>query len=272
MLVHREGAELREGGGVGRDLALEVSHGGGEGLVGGDEGAEAPAGHGVALGVAGDGDGQAGGFRREGRRAAGGLAVIDEVLVDLVGHDPHVGLHADGHEGFELGAGIDGAGRVGRAVDDDHARLRGERGGQLGRGDLETGDVLGVDDDGRSAGELNHLRVAHPIRGRNDDFVAGADRGEDGEVAGHLATRGDDDVGVGDAGEAATGVVLGDGLAEGGDARRGGILGLAVGQGLGAGVLDELRGVEVGLADAEADDVLAGGLEGLRLGIDGEGR
>ena len=82
----------------------------------------------------------------------------------------------------------------------------------------------------------------------------------------------DDDVGVGDAGEAATGVIFGDGLAESGDAWRGGILGLPLGQGLGAGVLDELRGVEVGLTDAEADDVLAGGLEGLRLGIDGEGR
>ena len=272
MLVNGEGAELGEGGGVGRDLALQVGHGGGEGLVRGDEGAEAPASHGVALGVAGNGDGQAGGFGREGRRAAGGLAIVDEVLVDFVRHDPDVGLYADSNEGFELGTGIDGAGRVGRAVDDDHARLRSERGGQLGGGDLKTGDVFGVHDDGRTAGELHHLGIAHPIRGRDDDFVAGADGGEDGEVAGHLAARGDDDVGVGDTGEAAAGVVFGDGLTESGDARRRGILRLAISQSLSAGVLDELRGIEVGLTDAETDDILAGGLEGLRLGIDSEGR
>jgi hypothetical protein len=131
---------------------------------------------------------------------------------------------------------------------------------------MMTMRVLGV------SAAVNWARVAHPIGGWDDDFVTGADGGEDGEVAGHLAARGNDDVGIGDTGETATGVVLGNRLTKGGDARRGGILRLAVGQGLGAGVLDKLRGIKVRLTDPEADDILTGGLEGLCLGVDGEGR
>ena len=42
------------------------------------------------------------------------------------------------------------------------------------------------------------------------------------------------------------------------------------GERLGGGVLDVLRRVEVRFARAEADDVLAGGLHGLGLGVNGE--
>jgi hypothetical protein len=50
-----------------------------------------------------------------------------------------------------------------------------------------------------------------------------------------------------------------------------GVFGEAGGQRLGGGVLDVLRRVEVRFAGAESDDVLAGGLHGFGLGINGQG-
>ena len=65
---------------------------------------------------------------------------------------------------------------------------------------------------------------------------------------------------------------LADGLFQGRGAAGGGVLGLPVPDGLDAGLLDVGGGIEIRLAEAEADHVLAFGLELLEFGVDGDGR
>ena len=137
-------------------------------------------------------------------------------------------------------------------------------------GELELGLVGGLDDDGLGAGHLHHLGIAQPIGGGDDDFVALFAGGEDDVEAGVFAAAGDDDL-RGLVGEAVLALVfVGDGCAQFGDAGGGGVFGEAGGQRLGAGVFDVLRGVEVRLAGAEADDVQAVGLHLLGLGVNGQ--
>ena len=137
--------------------------------------------------------------------------------------------------------------------------------------ELELGLVGGLDDDGLGAGHLHHLGVAQPVGRGDDDLVALFAGGEDDVEAGMLAAAGDDDL-RGLVGEAVLALVLvGDGRAQLGNAGGGGVFGEAGGQGLGAGVFDVLRGVEVRLAGAEADDVQAVGLHLLGLGVNGQG-
>src|ERR1035441_4240869 len=62
----------------------------------------------------------------------------------------------------------------------------------------------------------------------------------------------------------------GDGLAQFGDAAAGSVFGEPGGERLGGGVLDMLRRVEIRFARAEPDDVLARGLHGLGLGVNGQ--
>ena len=64
---------------------------------------------------------------------------------------------------------------------------------------------------------------------------------------------------------------VGDGLAQFRDAAGRRVFGEPGGERLGGGVLDVLRRVEIRFAGAEADDVLARGLHGLGLGVNGEG-
>ena len=54
------------------------------------------------------------------------------------------------------------------------------------------------------------------------------------------------------------------------NAAAGRVFGKTGGERLGGGVLDVLRRVEIRFARAEADDVFAGGLHGLGLGVNGE--
>ena len=78
--------------------------------------ADAPARHRVGLGKTGDRDRARLGLLAE-RRDAGRLhAVIDEMLVHLVGENVEVVLHRDGHDGLEFLARVDRAGRIRRRI------------------------------------------------------------------------------------------------------------------------------------------------------------
>ena len=78
--------------------------------------AKAPAGHGIGLGETIDDDGALG-HPRLGRQAVVHMAVIDDVLVDLVAHHVEImrGRHMD--DGIDLGARQHTPRRVVRAVD-----------------------------------------------------------------------------------------------------------------------------------------------------------
>ena len=139
-------------------------------------------------------------------------------------------------------------------------------------GDLEPGLDRRVDDLRHAAGEGDRLRVGRPVRRRADHLVAGiAQRGERREH-GVLAAVGDEHL-AGRAVEAAVALgLVGDGLAELGQAagrRVAVVLGVAAGR---DGGLDDVLGRrEVGLAGAEADDRHALRLQRLGLGVDGQG-
>ena len=138
---------------------------------------------------------------------------------------------------------------------------------------LEAGLLGGVDDLRHAAGEGDRLGIGRPVRRRDDHLVAGiAQRGEGGEH-GVLAAVGDEHL-RGRALEAAVAQRLGgDRLAQLGQPGRGRVAVVArVGARRRGGGDDVLGRREVRLPRAEADDVLAGGLQRLGLGVDGEGR
>ena len=172
----------------------------------------------------------------------------------------------------ELGAGVAGAGGVGRRVEDEPLGAGRDRRLKGLRGDLEAALQLSRHHDGGAAGERHHVGVADPVGGGDDHLVAGVHGGEE-RVEEHLLAAGRDDDLVGGVVEAVlAGELGGDGAAELGDALGGGVAGAAgVDGGLGGGA-DVGGGVEVGLAGRKRDDVAALGLELERAGGDGDGR
>ena len=101
-------------------------------------------------------------------------------------------------------------------------------------------------------------------------LVARLARGQDDVVAGMLAAARNDDLRRLVSEAVLAFEFVGDGLAQFRDAAAGRVFGEPGGERLGGGVLDELRRVEIRFARAEPDDVLARGLHGLGLGVNGE--
>ena len=142
------------------------------GDIGGrDDRADAPAGDAEGLRGAADRD-RAIGHPRQ-RRDRNVLALIVDVLVDLVGHGKRVMALAQLGDRLELGPRQDAAGRIIGRADDDGARLGAEGPGQA----LEV--------DGPFGGHRNEDRLCvaedrvGPVvlvkRLENDHFVAGID-------------------------------------------------------------------------------------------------
>ena len=125
---------------------------------------------------------------------------------------------------------------------------------------------------GHSAGQRDRLGVGGPVGGEDDDLVAGVAQHGEGVGHGLLAAVGHQHL-LGRHREVRVAQGLGgDGLAQGRDpARRGVAVVGRVAAGLDGG-LDDVRGCrEVRLAGPESDDVLAGRLQRLGLGVDGQG-
>ena len=116
----------------------------------------------------------------------------------------------------------------------------------------------------RGAGELDDAFVDREARVGIDDLRPRLAQGQHGEEHGDLAARHDDDVGGIDLDLAVFLDVADHGLAQLGDAVGGCIAVMAVAQRLDGGLDDMVRRLEVRLADAEVDDVLA--LGGKRVG------
>ena len=175
-------------------------------------------------------------------------------------------------DGLDLFGGGHRTGRVGRRAPQQHLRALGARGLELLDGDA-VALVLGRHDvDRHAAGELHGLRVRGPVGRGEQDLVARVEQGREGLVDRLLAAVGDQHLARGDV-EAAVALGLGgDRVLELRQPPGGGV---AVVHGVLAGRrsgLDDRGGRgEVGLPGTEADDVLAGGLLGLRLGVDGKG-
>lgn len=128
-------------------------------------------------------------------------------------------------------------------------------------GDCEAEIVIGAsfDADGDAAGEDDGGAVGDEAGLVVDDFVAGVEDGTEGDIDGFGDADGDEDFveGVVVAAEMLCDVG-GDGLAEAEFAAVGGIVGGAAFDGEEGGLTDIPWGIEIGLTDAEGDDIFLG--------------
>src|ERR1019366_4308297 len=108
-----EGGILADARWTARLLALHVAHRLDD-IHGPDRPADAPAGHGVALADAADGDDLIGERGSQGRKARRLGIAENELLVDLVTDDAKLRFQRDIGQRFELGSAIDDAGRIAR--------------------------------------------------------------------------------------------------------------------------------------------------------------
>ena len=233
--------------------------------------ADAPAGHGVGLGDAVDDDGLGLHIVAQGGEADVVLAVVDQLLVDLVGDDVETGLHSQLCDLHQLAAGIDAAVGVGGAVEDDGLGLFVDVGAQHLGGDDEVVLLAAVHHHRHAAGHAHHLGVAQPAGGGQQHLVAGVDQRAQGGEDHLLCAVGDDDLGgiVGHAVVAEEFIadlcaqIHGSGHSRvARDARVDGEF---------ARVVDVLRGAEVRLAGAKGDHVHALGAQLLGLCVDCQG-
>ena len=152
--------------------------------------------------------------------------------------------------------------------------MRGGAGGlELLDGDLVLLVGAGEHLDGHAVGQRDRLGVRRPVRRGQQHLVAGVHDRLEGLIDGLLAAVRDHDLGCVDLEPRIAQRLRGDRLAQHRKPDGGGVAVVRrVVQRLGCGIHDELRCREVGLARRVADDRPAGGLEGLRLGVDLEGR
>ena len=177
------------------------------------------------------------------------------------------GPFADGLDGFRLPYGTR---RIIRRGHDDGLGAFGAR--RFDGVDIRFEVAVGAGEylDGYAAGQLHGLRIAGPVRGGDDDLVSFVEQDLEGFVDGLLASVGHDDLTRVDFVAGIARHLVGDCLAQFRQARSRRVpIVLGILHRAGRGRDDRCGGREVRLACAEPDDVDAGGLHRLCLGIDG---
>ena len=199
------------------------------------------------------------------------LAHEVDVLVNLVGHHKEVfvlGYHLG--DTLKLLLGVEHAGGVAGAAEHDELGAWGDGGLELLGRHLEVILQLGLHEDALALGQADELLVGYPEGGGDDHLVARVDEALDHLEQALLGAGADDNL-LWLVLQAIVAHQLGaDGLLEVRVARHRGIVGEIVVDGLLGGFLHHLGGVEVGLADAEADNIFALSLE--LAGFGGHGK
>ena len=226
--------------------------------------AQAPAGHGVGFRPTVK-DNQAVLNLRILQQADMFAAVVQHLAIDLVGHDGHLRpLGEAGDERVELGPRHRPTGGVGRAVEDDQAGPLGDLVQHLGGGKGEAIFLAQNHRHRRRTGKTDRRFINRKAGVGIHDLSPWLTINQHGEEHRHLAARQDQDLAGVDGGAVARGQIGGDRFAQFGDALGRGIAMVAVTQGLDRRLDDMRRGFEIGLTDAEVDDVTA--LGGQRIG------
>ena len=223
--------------------------------------AQTPARHGIGLREPVEYERPLGHARQRGD-ARVSLAVVEDLLVHLVREDEQIAFLSERGDGGELRIVEHPAGRVVRRVDQQDARRGSPRGGE--RFARQSPVVVRVKRHrhGRAAGELDHWPVRDPGRLRNHHVDAGLDKGEGRFEERLFSTRGDDDAAVGvDLDPIVGAKLVGDRLAQTGNAGACHIVRVAGVHRLGRGRADVLGGDEIRIAATEIDDVDPLGLE-----------
>ena len=110
--------------------------------------------------------------------------VVNKLLVNLVGQNVDVFLGRNIDNRLQLFARVNRSGRIARAVQDQHFRARCHRVFKIFRAHFPGVALSRRDDHGLGADETHHVRIAHPIRRGDDDFIAGLTCRENCVVAG----------------------------------------------------------------------------------------
>ncbi len=189
-----------------------------------------------------------------------------EILIDLVGEQPEIVAPGERCDGLDLRAGEDGAGRVVRAVEPQHARPRRHPPRQRREIGMEAG--LGQQRHGhqRRAGGAGHGLISGIGRLEGDDLVAGPGDAVQCSIESGLGSRHDRHILGGGCRAGAALYPGGDGGAQRGqadDRRIAGFVALQRGHG---GRDHRLGRALVGIADGQQQHVAAFGA--LALGVE----
>ena len=187
-------------------------------------------------------------------------SLVGEPVIDLVGDDPRTEARQRRHPIRRQHR----PGGIGGRVDENGPRPRGERRRHRLRPELEPVGFVDVHVDGLRLRVLHELRVAGVVRVGEDDLVAALQQRAEEQEHGGRGAGGDQDAVRGHLHAVPRPVVLGDGLAQRENAQGVGVAGAAVLQRPLGRRADHRRGLEVGLAELEVDDVDAGPLQRLR--------
>ena len=251
----RQGGRLRDGGGIGSGLALQLVHGVDK-LHRRAAEADAPAGHGIGLGAAIHGDGARPQTRLHLHDGGGLEAVIGQLVVNIVGEHPDIGvLQQHVANGAQLLGRISGAGGVAGGVEEEPFGFGRDGGLQILGAQLEPVILAAGHEYGRALGQRHDIRVAHPARGGDNHLVARLHGGQHGVENNLLAAGGNDNFFrlVIDAGVAQE--FGGNGLAQRRGAGNIGVFGIAGLNRLDGRLLDVLRRVEIRLSGGQANNV-----------------
>ena len=140
-------------------------------------------------------------------------AVVEDLVVDLVGQDQQVVLPGQVEEAFEDGARVDGAGRVVRVDDHQGAGAVGDLGGDVLEVGCPAGFLVAAVVHGAAAAEADGAGPERVVRARDQDLVAVVEEGLERhhDQLGHAVA--DEHVVGGEACDAAVRIELGHGKA-----------------------------------------------------------
>ena len=234
--------------------------------------ANTPTGHGVALRDAVDGDRAVVEPRTRRYQTAERFGAPPDVLVHVVGANDHLRV-AQQHlaQGRQFSAGVGGAGGVGRAIQQQQAGARRDGRFQLGRRELVASLRARGHDDRHAICQQHHIGVGHPIGRWNDSFVARIQQGGAEVIEGLLGATGDQNLLARVIETVVTPELGDDGVLQFRGAIDAGIARLALANGGHTGIRNVGGGIEIRLADAQADDISARRLQLQHPGGEGEG-
>lgn len=240
---------------------MQVAHTGGDPFGSGRE-SDSPTGHGVGLRDSTDRDRLLGDFLSERSEALRGDAV-NQSLIDFVRHDPEAVAKREGGDFLEGLAWQNCTGWVAGRVKHQHFGSRRDRVFKLVEGWHEASLSSAMNDHRHAFGEFHLFGISHPVRGEEDDLVAGFQKRLHDVVERVLGTAAHDDL-IGRYIESVFGCQFGnDRVFEilGSGAWR--VFCEAFVDGIDGSFTDRVGRVEVRLSGSEGDDIFAFGTQGV---------
>ena len=197
---------------------------------------------------------------------------IDKVLVDFVSKNDDILVGGNFDNALDFLATVYRTGRVARSVQDNHLGPGRHRVFKFVGSDLPLVAFLGLNQHRNTSGQFDHLGIAYPIWRRDDDFITLLNNGENCIETSLLGSGSDTNLA-----RIIVEVVLGfelgrEGLTQLGNSRGRSVFGLTFGKSSVSRLLDEIRGVAVGLAAGKSINFFTCSPECLGLVGNGEGQ